>query len=133
MTTHDIQEDVRELTHWESHRFFGLVVCVIVIAIFLVSVALSLYQSSGAAQLDLSRPGYSDVRKEAAQGESTVSYPANGTLDERSLADFRKLYGDRMNRATATRSFDPAAMSDDSLQMYDKLDSAADPQAAATQ
>ena len=113
----DVSVETRVMTSWERHRFFGLVAGVI--SLFLVSVALSLYQSSGAAQLDLSRPGYRAVRKEAARGESSVSYPANGTLDEKALADFRQLYNDRLQRVTSTRSFEASAISDDSLQMYD--------------
>lgn len=120
MLISDLQDEAKVLTRWERHRFFGLVAGVILISIFMVSVALSLYQSSGAAQLDLSRPGYTAVRKEAAKGESSVSYPSNGPLDEESLADFRRLYNDRIQRVTSTRSFEASAMSDDSLQMYDK-------------
>lgn len=118
--------ETRVMTSWERHRFFGLVAGVIIVSLFLVSVALSLYHSSGAAQLDLSRPGYTAVRKEAARGESSVSYPANGTLDEQALADFRRIYNDRLQRVTSTRSFEASAMSDDALQMYDKAEPSED-------
>ena len=52
----------KPLTKWQQHRFLVMIGAVVLTALFLVGVALALYASSGAAQLDLSRPGYVSVR-----------------------------------------------------------------------
>lgn len=108
----------RPLSKWEQHRFFVLIAIVTLISLFLVSVALSLYNTSGAAQLDLSRPGYQNVRKNAVQEEGVVSYPSSGELDKAALDQFLRMYDERAKK-TSTKSFDPSAMSDTSLQLID--------------
>lgn len=111
------------MTRWEQHRFLALVFVVVIISLALVSVAMSLYQSSGAAQLDFSRPGYQAVRKEAGGSSSaTVSYPAEGPLTDKAMDDFKKMYVEQTTKATATPSFQSSALSDESLQLYDKTD-----------
>lgn len=120
MKIDELQQEAKSLAAWDRHRFLWLVGGVIIVAIFMVGVALSLYHSSGAAQLDLSRPGYRTVRKEAGQKQArTVTYPSSGQFDEKALAEFRSLYQDRVNRITATRSFEASAISDDALQLYE--------------
>jgi hypothetical protein len=63
----ELRQDAIAMTRWEQHKFFVLIAGVILLSTFLVSVALSLYNSSGAAQLDLSRPGFQEVRKQATR------------------------------------------------------------------
>ena len=123
MDIHDSATAGRALTRWEQHRFLGLIFLVVCVSLALVWVAMSLYQSSGAAQLDFSRPGYQAVRKEAGGSSSaTVSYPAEGPLTDKALNDFKKMYTEQTTKATATQSFQPSALSDESLQLYDKTD-----------
>jgi hypothetical protein len=117
MGTDELTREAASLTKWQQHRFLLLVLGVIVIASFLVSVALSLYNSSGAAQLDLSRPGYSDVRDQAKRDNVTASFSSNGPLDKAALDQFSKLYADQTGKVTSVDSFDAAAISEDSLQL----------------
>lgn len=64
----------------------------IVIALLLVVTSMWLYNMSGAAQLDLSRPGYQNVRAQAQQMERFEGFRATGELDEEALDAFSKLY-----------------------------------------
>lgn len=64
----------------------------IVISLLLVALSMWLYNMSGAAQLDLSRPGYQDVRAKAQQAEQFDGFDATGALDEESLKKFDALY-----------------------------------------
>ena len=105
------------MTHWQRHRFFVLVAGVIVVALFLVSVSMSLYSNSGAAQLDLSRPGYKDIRAQAKRETTTATFPATGLLDKDAFNEFNKLYKDRTAKVTSVDSFDEKALSEDSLQL----------------
>lgn len=125
MKVDDLRNDAADMTHWERHKFLVLVASVILVSFFLVSVALSLYNSSGAAQLDLSRPGYQDVRDQARRDTATKSFPATGDLDKESLDEFSKLYNDRAAKVTSVDSFDATALSPDSLQLITPSDAAA--------
>lgn len=83
-----------------AHQFFVMVTIVIVISLFLVYVALSLYQSSGTLQLDLSRPGYDSARKEATRDtEVFKGFSADGTISDESLNEFDKLYKEKAAEA----------------------------------
>jgi hypothetical protein len=113
----ELRRDAAIMTRWEQHRFLTLIGGVILISLFLVSVALSLYNSSGAAQLDLSRPGYQDVRDLAKRDTVSKSFPASGVLDKEALDLFSKLYGEQSAKVVSADSFDASAISEDSLQL----------------
>lgn len=117
MSIDDLRHDTVHMTKWEQHRFLMLVAGVIAISVFLVSVALSLYNSSGAAQLDLSRPGYQAVRNQAKRDIVSTSFPSSGPLDKESLDQFSKLYAEQSGKVTSVDSYDAAALGEDSLQM----------------
>lgn len=114
----ELRRDAAIMNHWEKHRFLALIAAVILISLFLVSVALSLYNSSGAAQLDLSRPGYQDVRDQAKRDTTSKSFPATGSLDKEALDLFTKLYGEQSAKVSSSDSFDASALSADSLQLF---------------
>ncbi len=113
----DEQFSEKPLTKWQQHRFMVMIGVAIMIALFLVSVALALYASSGAAQLDLSRPGYISVRDKADKGEDFDSFPASGTMTNDTLDQFRKLYEKQAQKATSLDSFGGNAMSDQALSL----------------
>lgn len=105
----------QHLSQWAKHRFMLLVGATILVSLFLVSVALALYASSGAAQLDLSRPGYVSVRNQAERSDSFNGFPATGEIDKNAIEQFRKLYTQQAEKATNVDSFSGAAMSDQTL------------------
>lgn len=98
-----------------EHRFLVMIGISIVISLFLVGVALALYASSGAAQLDLSRPGYQSVREQASRSDSFDGFPATGQLDKEALGEFEKLYDERVKQVVGVESFGGSGMSDESL------------------
>lgn len=100
---------------YREHRFIVMVGLAIVVALFLVSVALALYASSGAAQLDLSRPGYQSVREQAAKNETFTGFASSGVLDKASLEEFERLYSERTKQVVGVESFGGNGMSDESL------------------
>ena len=104
---------------WEQHRFLVLIGGVMLISLFLVSVALALYASSGAAQLDLSRPGYKSVRQQAVRSDSFNGFPSTGPINKDTLDQFRQLYDSQSTKATNVDSFGGNAMSDQSLSIDD--------------
>jgi hypothetical protein len=116
MLEHEHTEE-KPLTRWQQHRFMVMIAATIVISLFLVSVALALYASSGAAQLDLSRPGYVSVRDKANEEETFDGFPASGPIDKEALDKFRKLYDTQAQKATGLDSFGGDAMSDQALSL----------------
>ncbi len=117
MSIDELRRDAAIMSRWEQHRFLALIGGVIIIALFLVSVALSLYNSSGAAQLDLSRPGYQNVRDQAKRDTTSKSFPANGALDKEALDLFSKLYAEQSAKVISADSYDASAISEESLQL----------------
>jgi hypothetical protein len=103
------------IDRWARHRFMALVAMTILIALFLVSVALALYASSGAAQLDLTRPGYQSVRNQAGRSTTFDGFPSSGTLNKETIGQFRKLYDQQAEKATNVDSFAGNAMSEKAL------------------
>lgn len=108
---------VQSLSWLQRHRFFGLVIAAVIIALFLVAISLNLYSNSGAAQLDLSRPGYQSVRKDVLQDKDTKSYPSTGAFDKNAFDQFVELYDQRSKSVQTEAAFDPAALGDESLQL----------------
>lgn len=97
------------------HRFIFLIIFAITMALFLVGVAMALYRSSGAAQLDLSRPGYASVRSKAVSSNTFDGFAGVGPINESSLKQFRSLYDDQMKQAQAVDAFGGSALDDAAL------------------
>lgn len=111
----EIVEDANHLPGWQKHRFMLMVGGSIIIALLLVAVAMKLYASSGAAQLDLSRPGYEHVSEQASRTEVFKGFSSTGDIDKKAYDEFRKMYGERAAQATAVNSFGGDVMSDAAL------------------
>lgn len=109
----------------KDHRLTAMIVTSICISIFLVFVALALYNSSGASQLDLSRPGYERIRQEAQKDDTTISFPATGTLDEAALSGFEKEFDKKLKEAQQTDTFTTDVLSQKSLQIDEETAAAA--------
>jgi hypothetical protein len=117
MTEEDLLKEAKHLTRWQQHKFMVLVGMTIVTSLLLVVVSLYLYRSSGAEQLDLSRPGYEAVREQASQNDLNdfTSFPSTGPLDKDAIGTFRSLYDEQLKQATALNSFGGEVMSDSAL------------------
>lgn len=118
MSIDELRSEAATLTSWQRHKYFVLIAAVIVISLVLVGVALHLYNVSGAAQVDLSRPGYQSVQEEAGRETVDTAYPSSGPLDQQAFDEFDTRYKKHSDRVTDTQSFDARALSDESLQMF---------------
>jgi hypothetical protein len=91
---------------WSQHRFIVLIAITMATSFFLVVISMALYASSGAAQLDLSRPGYKSVTSQAVDSSASFeNYPATGKLDGTSIKDFKALYDSQAANAKAVDAF----------------------------
>ena len=101
----------------QQNRFMVMICGVIAIAGIMVWVAMDMYNTSGAAQVDLSRPGFQEVRKQAARDTAPETYNAEGSVTKQSLDEFKKMYQQRRSKI-ADGTFDPNVLSDESLQLF---------------
>lgn len=115
MSEEELVADTHHMTGWEKHRFLVMIGASIVVALVLVTVSMKLYESSGAAQLDLSRPGYEHVNEKVAQSEIFRGFSAVGEVDEKTIAEFKAMYDERAAAATNVDSFGGDVMSDAAL------------------
>ncbi len=103
-----MNEDVKieELSFWDQHRYLLLIAISIGIAGVLVSISMALYVSSGASQLDLSRPGYSAVQDKVVKPDSAFdSFDASGPIDKTSVKQFNDLYAKQADKARSVDAF----------------------------
>ena len=105
----------RNATPWERHRFGAMIAGSIGIALVLVGISMMLYFSSGAAQLDLSRPGYMSVSEQADEKDQFNEFSASGMITKSSLNEFQKLYDEQAKKATTIDGFGGQAMTDETL------------------
>lgn len=104
-----------KLSRLEQYRFIAMLLGAVAIAMFLVGVSMALYNNSGAAQLDLSRPGYQSVRDQVVSTDSFDSFPASGMIDQEAIDQFRQLYEGQAKQATNVDAFGGDVMSEKAL------------------
>lgn len=94
-----------ELGFWDKHRLSLLLIITIVVALCLTVVSVVIYNVSGAAQLDLSRPGYRSVSDQIDKNGTVDEFSATGTVDKATIEEFIKLYDTQAARAKAVDAF----------------------------
>jgi hypothetical protein len=111
--------DIEPTRHMQikDHRLLVMIFGSVIIASLLVLVALSLYASTGASQLDLSRPGYVDIRSQAKNDDSFVGFSPSGELDAEALEEFEKLYAQKLTELETVDPFKKDVLSPESLQI----------------
>jgi hypothetical protein len=114
----DSSESVQDTTFLSEHRFLILIGLTIAVALVLVSISMTLYATSGAAQLDLSRPGYKSVTSQAINNDGGFKdYPASGKLDAAALSQFKSLYDSQATKAKAIDAYSGDPLNPDALQI----------------
>ena len=88
----------------------------ILLSAAVVYTSMQMYNSSGAAQLDLSRPGYVSVRSKVNASDGDFeAYPANGTISKSVIENFKTLFKKQAQKIEAVDAFggsplDPTAL-----------------------
>ncbi|CAN5414619.1 hypothetical protein BH10PAT4_BH10PAT4_1150 [soil metagenome] len=116
----DDNEEVQaeDTGYWSQHRFFLLVGMSITIALVLVAISMTLYATSGAAQLDLSRPGYKSIISQAVNTDGSFgNYSSVGKLDQASINEFKTLYDKQSAQAKAVDAFSGDPLDPDLLEI----------------
>lgn len=111
------QHDERRTYRLAKNKLVVLIIGATATSFVLVLVAMSIYWMSGAAQVDLSRPGFSAVREQAANNETDRPFESNGEITDKVLDDFEKRYKEKSQRVLDARVFNPSVMSDKTLRI----------------
>lgn len=114
-TKPDVDESSAAQRPWYRQPIVGLVAGAVLIAFITTSIALFLYNTSDTALLDLSRPGYEDVRAELDPADDT-SFSSDGVITAETIQSFGELYETQLNK-TKTNPFESDALSNASLQL----------------
>lgn len=93
------------LTFWDRHRLSLLLILTVLIAIVMTSVSIIMYNSSGAAQLDLSRPGFLSVSDKVEETDEIDTYSSSGSINKDNIEAFMKLYDEQASKAKAVDAF----------------------------
>lgn len=97
------------------HRLPAAIVAVIGIAALLTVVSMSLYITSGTASLDLSRPGYKQVRDQVVS-QPSETFNSNGPMNADVVVSFRQLFEAQKKSLNDLGDFSDASLDDASLQ-----------------
>ena len=99
-----------------KHSFLIFITISIVISSGIVVTSMFMYNSSGAAQLDLSRPGYVSVRSQATtSSDDFQNFPTTGPINKNDMSDFKELYGKQTQRVKTVDAFGGDPLSPDAL------------------
>lgn len=114
----DEEPTVHSSSFISSHRFLVLVIAAIIISLLLVAVSLELYNISGAAQLDLSRPGYRSISKDIISDDNSfVVFPSSGAVTGSTIDDFEKLFNNKAKDVNTIDAYGGDPLSSDALQI----------------
>lgn len=106
-----------ENTFWSNHKLALLIISTVLISIVLTVVSVTIYNISGAAQLDLSRPGYKSVADKVDKEESVEEYSTSGPVNEDSIKEFIKLYDKQSASAKSVEAFNGDPLNPELLQL----------------
>lgn len=106
----------KDLSFWDRHRLSLLLIITVAIAITLTIISVAIYNSSGAAQLDLSRPGYRSVSSKVEKTDDIDTYSATGQVNKDTIEQFMKLYDAQASKAKAIDAFNGDPLNPDVLE-----------------
>lgn len=101
----------------QRHRLVYAVVGAIAIGLLLTVISMSLYISSGASQLDLSRPGYEKARTQIGEAKEDPRFEANGPMNLTVINEFQKLFTGHREKLNALDDFESTSLDDSQLRL----------------
>lgn len=113
------KNEIEPLGYWARHRFLILIILTMLISLVLVIVAMILYNVSGDAQLDLSRPGYQSVSDQVERGNSIEGFNPSGAVTGDVIDDFLKQYDEQATKAKAVDAFNGDPLNPELLEFTD--------------
>lgn len=105
-TKKDLKQPMLEdASFFHRHKLLVMLISVIVIALILTLVSVSIYSSSGAAQLDLSRPGYKSVSNKVERSTQVDQYPSTGPVTPNTIKEFLEIFSKQSGKTRSVDAF----------------------------
>jgi hypothetical protein len=110
-----------------AHNFKLFILGAVTLATVIVFISMNIYYGSGAAQLDLSRPGYVSVRAQASDANTDFqNFPSNGKLSVKVIQSFKSQYSLQAQKVKAVDAFggdplSPSVLGIDGQTTFEKL------------
>lgn len=111
-----LQTGEDDAAFWGRHRLALLLVGTVLTAITLTVISMIIYSSSGAAQLDLSRPGYRSVSSQVDSNDEIDSFSSSGPVNKQTVQDFMNTYDKQAAKAKAVDAFNGDPLNPDVLE-----------------
>ncbi len=92
-------------TYWSDHRLLLLIIGTVTIALIMTSISMVAYTQSGAAQLDLSRPGYKSVSDKVDKEDKVNGFDATGQVNKETIQEFMTIYDEQSQKAKSVDAF----------------------------
>jgi hypothetical protein len=109
-------ESIEEVSFKDKHSFLIFITLSIIVASVIVTISMALYNSSGAAQLDLSRPGYKSVRSQAGKDDGDFqTFSSSGPISKEIISNFKATYDKQAQKIKAVDAFVGDPLSPDAL------------------
>lgn len=102
------------------HRLVAMIALVISVAMVMITISMTLYVTSGAASLDLSRPGYSQARSQVKDDTVSKSFPDTGPLDKSAYDKYKLLFAEQQKTIKSLGSYEPTPIDDTSLRLSNR-------------
>lgn len=112
-----IETDIQPYTFWSRHRLSLLLIISVTLSVGLTVVSMVLYTVSGAAQLDLSRPGYKSVSSQIDSQTVIEEFKSDGSVSRSVIDDFLEQYDAQAEKATAVNAFNGDPLNPELLQL----------------
>ena len=92
------------------------------VTLILQGISLYLYRSSGAYQLDLSRPGYVREDKSEVDTEEYVEFLPSGEINADIIDEFREVFGGKRRAIESIDAFRDEPLSDETFGLVERVD-----------
>ena len=89
----------------------------ILLALAMTVTSVYMYVSSGVSQLDLSRPGYENIRKQVDINESRQDFDDEGPVDDETITQFLNLLDERSGELKNISDFSGQSLDDATLDL----------------
>jgi hypothetical protein len=115
MTTTNADEN-EVMSFKDKHSFLLFITLSLAVAMVIVTISMAMYNGSGAAQLDLSRPGYTSVRSQAGKTDGDLkTFPASGAMSEDVINGFESTYSKQAQKIKTVDAFGGDPLSAEAL------------------
>src|SRR5687767_13228274 len=96
----------------QRYRLIALITGAVLVSLLLTVFSVLIYVRDGTSRLDLSRPGYEQVRDQIRPDDTSPAFESSGELTKEVMEKFAKDLKDKIGEFNQLSSFDVAPLED---------------------